>query len=307
MGRPSGAARCALLIGMLGGLWCSTTAVQAACPPPGHTAASLQALKTAQWQLPEPGADAARQALAVALLDCLPDPDPGLRDGVAFEALQAWMRGQQLSTATVQALRVRLMAALAAPADSAGFGQPFAALALAEVARVDRRQPFLSADERATLVTQATRYLAGVRDYRGFDAREGWRHGVAHGADLLLQLSLNPALTPPQAQVMRQAIAAQVLPSGEHAYRFGEPERLAAPVFYLARRDDWLAGDWTAWFDALLARWPRGTAPTAQSLAQRHNLVAFVSALYVAVQESPDAAVQARLLPGLRKALRGLD
>ena len=30
-----------------------------------------------------------------------------------------------------------------------------------------------------------------VRDYRGFDAKQGWRHGVAHGADLLLQLSRN--------------------------------------------------------------------------------------------------------------------
>lgn len=277
-------------------------AAHAACPPAGETKASLSALKAEQWRYTQ--SPAAQQAFALALTDCLASPDPELRDELAFAALQAWMRGGQLTTDTLQRLRERLLATLAAPPDEAGFAQPFAALTLAEVARVDRRQPFLSSDERAALVAHAARYLAGVRDYRGFDVGAGWRHGVAHGADLLLQLALNPALQRNEADTLLAAIAKQVLPDGEQVWRYGEPDRLAAPVFYLARRGLLTGADWQAWFDALVARRLRGGPTTQAQLAQRHNLVAFLSTLYVAVRENPDAEVQARLLPGLRKALR---
>jgi hypothetical protein len=278
----------------------------AACPPAGQTRESLQALKAAEWRLAGDGAEAAREQLSLGLLDCLADPDPLLRDGIAFEALSAWMRARQLSVATLQQIRARLMAVLAEPPDAAGFRQPFAALALAEVARADRLQPFLAADERAALIERGTRYLASVRDYRGHDVRDGWRHGVAHGADLMLQLSLNPQLQRAQGEAMLEAIAAQVMPAGEQFYRYGEPDRLMAPVFYLGRRGWWQAGDWQAWFYALLARRTPGGATTEAGLAQRHNLGAFLSALYVAVQEQGDDAMKQRLLPGLRKSLKAL-
>lgn len=279
---------------------------QAACPPAGETRASLLALKAGQWQATPALPAAAHQTLALALVDCLADPDPVLRDEIAFDALQTWMRGGLLTPATLHTLRSGLLATLAAPADAAGFRQPFAALVLAEVARVDRLQPFLTADERNTLVTQAARYLAGVRDLRGFDATEGWRHGVAHGADLLLQLALNPALQRTQADTLLDAIAAQVLPEAAQPWHHGEPGRLAAPVFFLARRDLLTPDDWQRWFDALAARVPRGAPTTPALLAQRHNLGAFLSGLYVGVQESPDAGVKTRLLPALRRALRAL-
>jgi broad specificity phosphatase PhoE len=96
------------------------------------------------------------------------------------------------------------------------------------------------------------------------------------------------------------------MPAGEQFYRYGEADRLMAPVFYLGRRDWWQAGDWQAWLDALLAQRKPGGATTETGLAQRHNLGAFLSALYVAVQEQADDAMKQRLLPGLRKALKAL-
>lgn len=285
-------------------LWVAVGWAHAACPPEGQSKASLQALKAAQWRVAGSDAEAARPALALGLLDCLADADPVLRDELAFEALSTWMRAKALPAATLQTMRTRLQAVLAEPADGAGFRQPFAALVLAEIARVDRLGPFLSADERASLIDQGTRYLAGVRDYRGHDPRDGWRHGVAHGADLMLQLSLNPALERAQGEALLEAIASQVMPPGDHFYRHGEPGRLMTPVFYLGRRGWWQAQDWQAWFDAVLARRAPGGPTTDTTLAQRHNLGAFLSALYVALQEQGDDAMKQRLLPGLRKALK---
>lgn len=280
---------------------------QAVCPPAGESKASLQALAAVQWRLPGAEADATSQVLALGLADCLADADPVLRDELAFGALQSWMRSRQLAVPTVQALRTRLLAVLDEPASEPGFAQPFAALTLAEVARVDRLQPFLAAEEREQLVARAARYLAGVRDYRGYDAQAGWRHGVAHGADLALQLSLNPQLQKAQAEQLLAAVAAQVAPAGEHFYRYGEGGRLAAPVFYLARRGWWSAPEWEAWFAQLSAGLPaRGPASQA-GLARSHNQGAFLSALYVALQENADGPVKERLLPGLRKALQALD
>nr|HET7858150.1 DUF2785 domain-containing protein [Caldimonas sp.] len=277
-------------------------AAAAACPPATADRAALDALARAAWKLDD---DGRRQALAVELLDCLADPDPKLRDDVAFAAIQHWSRARQLAPATLQAIRTTLVARLAAD-DPAGFARPFAALALAEVARADRVAPFLSADERAALVRAGSAYLAGVRDYRGFDERDGWRHGVAHGADLALQLALHPALDRAQLDALLAAIASQVVPAG-HFYVYGEGDRLMAPVFYLGRRGVLSADEWSAWFAALAARVPRGAPATQAALAARHDLAQFLLPLYASLREQASPEMQARMLPGVTAALRTLD
>src|SRR5690606_16911968 len=105
--------------------------------------------------------------LLVSLPACLSDPDPALRDGVAYEALRTWLRAGELDVHQRRALRDRLYAMLLQP-DAGGFGPPFAALSLSEVARTDRVTPWMSTEERDAMVEQAATYLSSVRDYRGF-------------------------------------------------------------------------------------------------------------------------------------------
>src|SRR3982751_5541580 len=114
-------------------------AASAGCPPAGWNAAKLQALKAGKFELED--ADA-RARLASGLLDCLPSPDPALRDGIAFAAWQAWARAGQLDEATLRAALERLQSQLVQDiADrGSGFAAPFSALVLAEVARTDRIQ-----------------------------------------------------------------------------------------------------------------------------------------------------------------------
>jgi hypothetical protein len=275
----------------------------AACPPEAMSGSELAGLRGAKWAVAD---HARRQALAIGMLACLADPDPALRDDVGFESLQTWMRAQQLEPATMQALRAALQARLTAT-DSTGFAQPFAALALAEVARADRIKPYLSEAERGALVRAATGYLAGVRDYRGYDEKEGWRHGVAHGADLMLQLALNPALGKPEHMAMLAAIASQLSKPGTqvpaHFYRYGEGERLMAPVFYLAHRNTLAGADWEAWFAALAP----APGQSQTTLAYRHNLKGFLYPLYASLADSGNQAQRARLLAIVTKALKQLD
>lgn len=278
----------------------TTAAAAPACPPDGWTRTSLQQLADAGFDtLPAERAN----ALAPALLACLDHPDPALRDGIAYTALAAWMRGGQLTPDTLRGLRAALYARLDAP-DADGFGHPFAALVLAEVARTDRIAPWMTPDDRAAMVERAARYLEGVDDYRGFQPGEGWRHGVAHGADWLMQLSLNPALDAAARRRILDAVARQAVPD-HHAYVFGEPDRLAAPVLLLARAGLHNEAGWQAWLATLPPRVGEADWQDAGWLARRHDLRAFLLSLHVSATHSGGPNVKA-LLPGLDAALRAL-
>src|ERR1044071_3571967 len=220
-----------------------------ACPPPGFSKQQLLDLKASKFKALDP---ARIEPLAQGLLPCLAFPDPVLRDEIAFEVLSGWMRSQQLSTRFATAVLQRLQPQLAEGfADPSGFIKPFAALTLAEVARMDRNEKFLSDAQWSGLLVAATSYLTSVRDYRGFDQAEGWRHGVAHTADLLLQLALNPRASKADLDSMLAAIATQVAPPGTHFYIYGEPLRLARPTLFIAQRNLHTEQEWNTWLDSI--------------------------------------------------------
>ncbi|HVV33016.1 MAG TPA: hypothetical protein VHC73_07295, partial [Vitreimonas sp.] len=90
------------------------------CPPAGYDRARLDALGAAHWEIAD---DAARNALARAMVACLADPDTAYRDGLAFEAFQTWMRGGKLSNETVLAIGDELQGWLTAP-EGEGYARP---------------------------------------------------------------------------------------------------------------------------------------------------------------------------------------
>lgn len=277
----------------------------AACPPEAKTQESLLALKENQWQIAN---TEQRQQSALNLLDCLASPDPRLRDEIAFEALSFWMRNELLTTDTLQKIRQHLLTQITTPLaqNDAGFVQPFSALVLAEVARVDRRKAFMHEDQRQEMVDQAAHYLRNIRDYRGYDEQQGWRHGLAHAADWMMQLSLNPALKKSQHSLMLAALAQQIR-NDQHFYVYGEGERLMTPVFYLGLRSDLTVEEWDNWFSSLLSTSLDLKKTTQASLARKHNLTAFLSALYLNLQESKQTALQEKLAPLVIKSLKKLN
>lgn len=274
-----------------------------ACPPPGYDKPALQALKKNGFAVADP---ARRRELAQALVGCLGDPDPELRDGIAFEALSQWMRADAFDAAQVGALRDRLYGLLDGP-EGEGYARPFAALVLSEVARTDRIKPWMSAAERAAMVDKAAAYVEGVRDYRGYDDVQGWRHGVAHGADWLMQLALNPALDRAQADRILAAVVAQAVPASGHAYVFGEPERLARPVLFVAQRGLHSDAEWAAWFAALVPR--IGDAKQAYRnvawLARRHDLTGLLQNIYLQAGNSQDPKIRT-LQPAVLAAIKAI-
>jgi len=201
-----------------------------------------------------------------------------------FEGIAHWLRSSQLSQEAFQSLHAGLMLQLQAAPDNAGFRQPFAALILSEVARADRLQAQLDPDLRDQMVMAAANYLENVKDYRGFSATEGWRHGVAHGADFALELVLNEAVGAAQIKNLLEAVAAQISPPGEMFYVYGEPGRLARVVFYAYQRNVVEPEFWSDWFEGIAKASPLNDWSEAfsseQGLAKRHNTMVFLLAMH---------------------------
>ena len=246
-------------------------------------------------------------ASLLALIACLGDPDPNVRDQLAFERLSAAMRAGEVDRATLAEIDSRLLKLVSAP-DPQGFQRPFAILTLAEVARTDRIKPWMDAADREQLVKVATDYLTTLTDYRAFNDKEGFRHGVAHGADLAMQLALNPATTKLQLDRLLEAVASQVTPKDPAvAYWAGEPDRLARPVLFIAQRKLHSDAEWKAFFDkvmnpAPLASWDQAFS-SERAIKKHHNVRAFLLSMFATASTTEDAGIK-QLLEPVRNSLR---
>lgn len=274
----------------------ASTAALASCPPAGITRAELLALKSNAFVYPK-DATPDQATLALGLIGCLSDPDPVLRDGIAYEGLAGWMRNNALGDETLVEIYTRLMPMLKGePADPQGFAQPFAALVLSEVVLSDKERGFLSAQQLAALVEAGSDYMASITDYRGFDPKQGWRHGVAHTADLLVRLADHPKVDQAGLKRIVDAVGTQVIPGGSHFYIFSEPQRLARPLILAAQRGVMPMEEWRSWL-AAFAKQPGGEPlfSSIPGLSRRHNLQGLLFALYINVNESGNETLRESL------------
>jgi hypothetical protein len=248
-----------------------------------------------------------RHAAALTLAACLGDPDPKIRDALAFEALSSVMRSGALEQRTLVDLKTTLLNQVRQPGNSTIL-RSFSALTLSEVARTDRIKAWISDAERQELVDAATAFLSGVSDYRAFSDQGGYVHAVAHGADFAMQLALNPAATKPQLDRLLIAVASQVVPKDPAvAYWAGEPDRLARAVIVIAQRNQHSELEWRLWIEQVAgtqphARWLDAFKSEA-GIRQRHNMRAFLLSVLASAASSDDPGVRHLAAP-TRDALR---
>ena len=277
------------------------------CPPVGYDIATLSELRQRHFDIadiPE------RQAFARNLLACLNVPDSKLRDSIAYEAYATWRHNKSLDAATWHFIEGSLLEKVnTREPDPDGVIKPFAVLVLAEAVKADRASPYLSEEERRTLLNAATNYLVGLHDYRGFDSDVGWRHGVAHAADLLAELALSPSFGKAEMDRILAAAAAQIVPVDAHFYIYGESERLSLVVAAIASRDIVTAEEWGAWLAKIVSPAPFKKWDDAfgsqTGLAKRHNTMSFLLALYARTAVDKRAAVTL-LAPMVIKAMQPL-
>jgi hypothetical protein len=251
-----------------------------------------------------------RRDVAIKFLSCLGHENPDIRDGIVYEAMSYWLRNQQLDIATTKTLFQSLLRLLDEEnRDKNNFTQPFAALVLSEVVRVDRITPYLSEKDRQTVVDISTRYMNNIKDYRGFSDTDGWRHAVAHTSDIFLQLALNRQITKEQLNQLSQAIAYQISPQHGHAYIHGEPKRLATAYAYIAARAEFSEAEIANQLNQFANPSPfnswGGVYKSEAGLAKLHNTRAFIYSLVALSGQSKNPNLIA-IQPTLVKIVQAL-
>ncbi|WP_286272268.1 DUF2785 domain-containing protein [Thalassotalea hakodatensis] len=271
------------------------------------TSEDLKSLKTNDFTIKD---DKKRNNFAIILLNCLSHPDPKIRDEIVYQAYSAWLRNNELEIKTLHTLLNKLQTILTSKSiDSNGFEQPFAALVLSEVVRVDRITPYMTEQERQTIVDVSTRFMSNISDYRGFNEQEGWRHNVAHTADIFLQLALNKQVTKAQHQQILTAIKQQITPTNTF-YTFGEPKRLAMPVVYIILQNKLSANEFANWLTSVTSPAPfenwQNVYQSEQGLAKLHNTRSFIHNLYAITSNSKNPKLKA-IQASLQQALKRVD
>lgn len=260
------------------------------CYSDGWTKEKYLALKKNNFDIPKSEIN----ELAIWLEHCLADPDPAIRDGVAYEGFFTWLRAGSIEGEELVSLFSRMSAVLnKGRADQHGVYLPFVSLVYSEVVRVDRVEPYLDDSARQNAVDTINNYLSSIDDYRGFEEGIGYRHGVAHGADVVLQLALNKELKDTQLKTLGDALATQINPKSNHFYRFGEPERLARAFAYILLRDDVQVEYWKKWIVETtrptgFESW-RDVFMSESGLSQRNNVRQFLTNLYAMISSSENA------------------
>lgn len=268
---------------------------------------SLATLKNEKFEIKSA---TVRNETAIKLLSCIGYHDPKIRDGVVYEGISLWLRNGLLERQTIQTMFTLLIKMLEKTnLDPENLTQPFAALVISEVIRVDRIDPFLSDDDRQKIVDVSTNYMSNIEDYRGFDDSNGWRHAVAHSADIFLQLALNKNISKNQLDLLLDAITIQVSPKKRHFYIYGEPKRLAMAFIYIVLRREHTEQDISTFFNRLVNPTPftdwNAVYSSNDGLAKLHNTRHFVYSVFAitAQSQNPKLKVLQPILINIIKAL----
>ena len=215
---------------------------------------------------PVPG-DRPVDELVAELTGMLRSPDPLVRDRQAYSVLATWIGRGVLSTQQLRALGDEMVPRFG---DSEIQARTFAPLILDAIVSAGVFE--------ASWVPPYERWYVAEEDLRGYDAKLGWLHAVAHGADLLGTLGLHPAVEP--VQMLRLGIGRLLTPT-PYVLRDMEDDRLGYALAVTLTRSDLTDSDATEWLDPALRAF--ATPPAEGITPEVTNTIRTLRALYLLV------------------------
>src|SRR3954453_15521593 len=170
----------------------------------------------------------------------LGDPDPDVRDGIAFPTMAPWIDEgvyDDLLVGLGDGMCHGLDIGLGEVESDTVFRRSFSALILTEC--IDRPPRAALGGPNVVLRwgDKIMSWHARERDLRGFVPGKGWAHAVAHGADALGTLAHSPHVAANELTVLLDVIADRVLLPVEQLFANGEPDRLAGATMAVLPRD----------------------------------------------------------------------
>ena len=178
--------------------------------------------------------------LTTELTAMLGDPNPAVRDGIAYPTLDTWIvQGvyDDLLEGLGDGMAAGLTVGLGEDGTDTVFRRSFSVLVLAECIRRDNQQHLVPARAMVTWGDRIASWFIRERDLRGFVKHKGWAHSVAHGADAIGELAMSEAMGRLELTVLLDVIADRLLLPTQYHLVHGEPDRLALATMRVLRRD----------------------------------------------------------------------
>ncbi|MCW2755362.1 MAG: hypothetical protein JWQ32_2773 [Marmoricola sp.] len=194
----------------------------------------------------------------------LGDPDPDVRDGIAFPTMATWIDEgvyDDLLVGLGDGMCHGLEVGLGNQGDDTVFRRSFSALILTECIDRTTRAGLGGPDVVLRWGDLLMAWLVRERDLRGFVPGKGWAHAVAHGADGLGALARSPYLGRLELTVVLDMVADRLLAPTDEFFVCGEDDRLAFATMHVLRRDILALDVLEPWVARVAAgATPRGTA-----------------------------------------------
>lgn len=170
----------------------------------------------------------------------LGDPDPDVRDGIAFPTLATWIDEgvyDDLLVGLGDGMTHGLAFGLGLSHDDSVFRRSFSALVLTEC--IDRSTTAGLAGPEVVLRwgDRVMGWLAREKDLRDFVPGKGWAHALAHGADALAALARSPYVGRLELTVILDVIADRLLADTDAFWVSGEDDRLALATMQVLQRN----------------------------------------------------------------------
>jgi hypothetical protein len=178
--------------------------------------------------------------LTTELTAMLGDPDPSIRDGIAYPTLTTWISDgiyDDLLEGLGDGMATGLAVGLAEDGTDTVFRRSYSALVLADCIERDNAQQLVSATTLVAWGDCIASWFVRERDLRGWVPGKGWAHTVAHGADALAALAVSQTMGRLELTVLLDVMADRLLLPTGHFLTHGETDRLARATMRVLRRD----------------------------------------------------------------------
>jgi hypothetical protein len=178
--------------------------------------------------------------LTTELTAMLGDPDPAIRDGIAYPTLATWIAGgvyDHLLEGLGDGMAAGLTVGLGEDGTDTVFRRSFSVLVMAECIERDVGQHLVPGHTLVAWGDRIASWFIRERDLRGWVPGKGWAHAVAHGADALASLAASEAMGRLELTVLLDVMADRLLLPTDHFLVHGETDRLARATMRILRRD----------------------------------------------------------------------
>jgi Protein of unknown function (DUF2785) len=197
------------------------------------------------------------------LCGMLTSADPKIRDDTAYPVLAMWLARGVLD-GRLAVLGDRMTATLRHEEIQA---RTFAAMILGWVVLRDARTGELSSDAVPGWYAGFAQWWLGESDLRGWDARLGWLHAVAHGADALRAFGRSPRLTVAGLRDLLDLAVDRLLAETDCLFAQDEDGRLGYALSTVLTRTELSEAVAIGWLDRVQAAFEAGEPGPAPAWA----------------------------------------